>query len=151
MGDFMKTTILLALAVSSTMAFAEHVLYCGGLNVEGTFLKILPDHNKMCISGGPWGPGYCSAASTSLDISESRTGSLNIGGKDFSFREFVGKSGSITQLVRVFNDASNPSGADVTVHRADLAGVYLLLNLGVPSAEAKDGEATCLEGDDSSF
>ncbi len=147
----MKKIVLLIFALSSPAAFGANVLYCGGLNIEGSYLKVDPAKKIMCISAGPWGADYCSNASKSFIISEARTGSVTINEKDFTFREFIGSSSSGVQLVRMFNEASNPSGADTVVHRADLAGPYLLINVGVPNVEAKDGEATCIEGDDFSF
>lgn len=147
----MQKVLSLVLTLSSSVVFGADVLYCGGLGIEGSYLKINPDQNRMCISYGQWGHDYCANASISFDIVETRTGTLNINGNEFSFREFVGNSNSGTQLVRVFDDASNPSGAGVVIHRADLAGPYLLLGRGAPNAEALDGEATCMEGDDNSF
>jgi len=82
---------------------------------------------------------------------ESRVGSIKIRDRDFSFREYVGKVNTEVQLVRVYNEASNPSGGSVTIHRADLAGPFVLINIGSPSSEAKDGEPTCIQGDDTSF
>lgn len=150
-GDFMKKLVLVFLAFGSSMALAEKVLYCGGLNVEGAYLKVMPAQKKMCISAGPWSEDYCARASENFKIVESRTGSVKMAGTDFTFREYIGKSKDKVQLVRVYNEASNPSGGDMVIHRADFAGPYNSVNVGLPTAEANDGDPTCLEGSDDSF
>lgn len=143
--------VVLALSSFSLASHAETVLYCGGSGVEGAYIKVQPTLGTMCFSAGPWGENYCDSAQTKFEITQTRKGSLDFSGRSFDFREFVGTSGTEIQVVRVFNEASNPTGADVTMHRADLIGSVTLLNNAAPNVEALDGDASCMQGDDSSF
>jgi len=151
----MKAILLLTAILTSAVAQAQadDVFYCGGLSVEGAYVKVDPTAGTMCISAGAWSPEYCNNASETFTLKSERRGTVKIEGRDFSFYEFLGVNETTgkSQWVRSFDEASNVSIALVTVHRADLAGVVTLINTELPSKEANDGEATCIRGPDDSF
>lgn len=65
-------------------------------------------------------------------------GTIKINDQDFSFREYVGTVNSEVQLIRIYDVASNPSGANLTIHRADLIH-------GVPSQENRHPHFLCIQ------
>lgn len=148
----MKILFMIAMTVGTSLASAETIIYCGRLGDVGSNVKIHPGLQIMCINSGQWGDDYCSRPSAKVfQLTEKRYGKVYLGFQEFEFTEYVAKAGTEIQTVRVYDDVSKSGGGELTIHRADLAGPFLLLNTNPPIIEPQNGEPTCTRGDDFSF
>jgi hypothetical protein len=144
MRVFFLSIFIVSMLVSS-FSKADTVLYCGGYEVEGAYLKINLDNKTMCYSGGAPGVDYCNNKfAVKYRVIEIRNGTLNVEGSSFGFTEIFGQDDKgALQFVRFFHLASNPSSTGETLHRAEMMGPVFLKDGKRPDLEIKSNEGSC--------